>query len=389
MKKEETITMTIFNNEELESIIKKKNLSQYYDEILGLLTKDFEQSLNTIVKSYRNKEKIADNDAKKDKFPFLKMYPDYDLSKLPNWLIENIDEAIVIGSSKKVVQVPDGRKYHLDNPLNHLSGQEWTYFTNSVINTRFPTQGEEGYAHHIRKVHPSPKPPQLTKDIILFFTKENEWVLDYFMGVGGTLLGATLSNRKSIGIDLNSFYIDKYKESSEYLGLKIQPTIIGDSLEILKEKKYLIDNITQNENISLILIDPPYGNMMSRKKTGEAIKKNKDSSATPFTDSPKDLGNMDISIFIESLKESVNNAIHLLKDNGHVVIFIKDIQPKLKELNLLHADIIYSLNEIDELFYLGTKIWADNSVNLFPYGYPYSFVSNQIHQYILIFKKKK
>ena len=37
--------------------------------------------------------------------------------------------------------------------------------------------------------------------IINFFTKENEYVLDYFMGVGGTLLGASLSNRNALGID--------------------------------------------------------------------------------------------------------------------------------------------------------------------------------------------
>ena len=44
--------------------------------------------------------------------------------------------------------------------------------------------------HHIRKIHPTPKPPQLMRDLIQFFTKEGELVFDTFMGVGGTLLGA-------------------------------------------------------------------------------------------------------------------------------------------------------------------------------------------------------
>ena len=82
---------------------------------------------------------------------------------------------------KKVILTKNGQKFHLDNKLNDLAGNEWSYFLRSVINTRYPTKGEESYAHHIRKIHPSPKPPQLMRDIIKFFTKENEHILDYFM----------------------------------------------------------------------------------------------------------------------------------------------------------------------------------------------------------------
>ena len=67
----------------------------------------------------------------------------------------------------------------MNNRLNDLPGGEWTFFLNSVVNTRYVTGGEEGYAHHIRKIHPSPKPPQLMRQIIEFFTKENEMVFDY------------------------------------------------------------------------------------------------------------------------------------------------------------------------------------------------------------------
>ena len=77
----------------------------------------------------------------------------------------------------------------------------------------------------------------------------------------------------------------------------------------------------------------------------------------------------------------------LLKKQGHIVVFIKDLQPKNGETNLLHCDIIKSLHNLNGLNYLGTKIWADQGVNLYPYGYPFSYVSNQIHQYIMIFKK--
>ena len=107
----------------------------------------------------------------------------------------------------------------LDNKLNDLPGNEWSFFLRSVINTRYTTSGEEGYAHNIRKIHPSPKPPQLMRDIIKFFTKENEHILDYFMGVGGTLLGASMLKRNALGIDLSSKYISAYKKANKELKL--------------------------------------------------------------------------------------------------------------------------------------------------------------------------
>ena len=124
--------------------------------------------------------------------PFLDAYPDYDLALLPTWVRENIEAARVYGGSKRGVVLPDGRKYHLDNKLNDLTGREWTFFINSVFSTHYPTRGEEAYAHHIRKIHPTPKPPQLMRDLIRFFSKEGELIFDSFMGVGGTLLGAGL-----------------------------------------------------------------------------------------------------------------------------------------------------------------------------------------------------
>lgn len=143
--------------------------------------------------------------------PFLDAYPDYDLALLPTWVRENIEAARVYGGSKRGVVLPDGRKYHLDNKLNDLTGREWTFFINSVFSTHYPTRGEEAYAHHIRKIHPTPKPPQLMRDLIRFFSKEGELIFDFFMGVGGTLLGAGLCNRVAAGIDLKQEYLDAYK----------------------------------------------------------------------------------------------------------------------------------------------------------------------------------
>ena len=75
--------------------------------------------------------------------PFADSYPDYDLSLLPDWVRECISDVRVYGNNKRGIILPDGRKYHLDNRLNDLTGREWTFFINSVFSTHYPTSGKE------------------------------------------------------------------------------------------------------------------------------------------------------------------------------------------------------------------------------------------------------
>ena len=358
--------------------IREKLRVDFYNDLLSLISRK--------TKEVKNKVRLEKIDSLKDSSSAEKFLTKDIIKKLPSWVKKELDNSIIIGKSKKVIQTPDKRKYHLDNKLNNLSGGEWTFFLNSVITTRYSTSGIESYAHEIRKIHPSPKPPQLMKEIIEFFTKENALIFDYFMGVGGSLLGASLCDRRAIGIDLSRKYINTYKKAAEFLGLPEQKTLQADCVKFLKNKTQY-SKLLNNEEIDLILIDPPYGDMMAREKTGEAAKNKKSTEATPFTDSNEDLGNMSWENFRKVFKETVKNAIAKLKIKGHLIVFIKDLQPKNGSINLLHADLIQDINSIDYINYIGTKIWADLSVNLYPYGYPHSYVSNQIHQYILIFRK--
>lgn len=308
-----------------------------------------------------------------------------EISSLPRWVKDDIENAFFVPGSDISIEISNGKRFCLTNKINDLSGAEWTSQLCSVLNTRYSTRGEESYAHHIRKIHPSPKPPQLMRDLIQFFTKENEIVFDYFMGVGGTLLGASLCNRRASGIDLNPKFIETYYAAAECLGLPKQHCLCGDS-NCLLEDVNTISQLLNGEQAGMILIDPPYANMMSKEKTGADIPVY-GKTATPFTNSSADLGNVSPEAFFPLLKEIVQKSLPYLKSKGYLVVFCKDIQPKKKETNLLHAKIIDTLNDIPKLYYRGLKIWADQSSKLFPYGYPFDFVANQIHQYILIFRK--
>lgn len=270
-----------------------------------------------------------------------------------------------------------------DEQINDLSLEQWVAHQSPLIDMCYPTSGEHSHAHHIRKRHPSPKPPELMRRLIEFFTKKNGWVLDPFVGVGGTLLACSMAGRHGVGVDLSRDYLDLYQDASESLNFKPQTVYQGDASrldQIFNQKNYLFD---------LVLTDPPYGDMLSRKRTGERKKRTGDDSPTPFTRDEGDLGNMGADRFYEALKSVIVQSMKFLKVKGYVVVFCKDLQPTAEHHNLIHADVVSALVQIPNLRFRGYKIWYDKSMNLYPFGYPYAYVSNQMHQFILIFRKEK
>lgn len=222
------------------------------------------------------------------------------------------------------------------------------------------------------------------RDIILFFTKRGQWILDPFAGVGGTLLGASLCDpfRKAVGIDLNAAYVSAYKDVCKSEGLLSQRMLCGDARDMLS-----FSEIKKRE-FDLILTDPPYSNLMSRNKNGQKKKLYGRNDATPFSTSPKDLGNVPYEDFLEQLRDILGIGVSKLKNKKYLIVFCRDLQPTSENAYLLHADVIQAIRQIPGMVYRGMRIWHDPSVDLYPFGYPYAFVMNQMHQYVLVFRKE-
>jgi len=267
------------------------------------------------------------------------------------------------------------------NRLNDLTGREWVHFLSSVEATAYPTTGPQSYGHKLRRVHPSPKPPQLMGRIVEFFTRREEWVLDPFMGVGGTLLGCSLTGRNAVGVDLSADYVDTYRKVSTQEGLAVQTAIVADARHLFECQQVAA------RRFDMVLTDPPYGDMMRRPQNGEKKKRTGDASATPFTTSELDLGNLSYPDYLSELSRILALCLRLLKPAGYMVIFAKDLQPTIEHHNMLHADLVIRLSALDGLAYRGCKIWYNQTPRLYPFGYPYRFVANQLHQYILLFQK--
>ena len=62
--------------------------------------------------------------------------------------------------------------------------------------------------HPEKTVHPCQFPVELVERCVLALTNENNFVLDPYAGVGSTMLAALKNNRRAIGVDKESKYID-------------------------------------------------------------------------------------------------------------------------------------------------------------------------------------
>ena len=101
--------------------------------ILETLNINAEKIITEKIQKHKNMQKIKMNDSKKPQIPAMGILDKEEIKKLPKWVKDNLDTAIIIGEKQQIIQIADGRKYHLKNKLNHLSGSQWTFFINSII----------------------------------------------------------------------------------------------------------------------------------------------------------------------------------------------------------------------------------------------------------------
>jgi len=269
--------------------------------------------------------------------------------------------------------------YSTNNRLNDLTGKEWVFWSKSVINKQYPPNLQ----FKLRSKHGAQKPPELCSDIIKIFTKEGQIVLDPFTGVGGTLIGATLSKRKAVGIEINNKWVNIYKEICKLEGIDEQKIICGDSNEVLirlKEKKIIFD---------FILTDVPYWQMDKIKKStgkfkrvNEFQRENRKSKLDAFNDIIYE----DKKEWLSSLKNIFLKSILLLKKDGYLAVFIGDMYNSGK-YHFISSDLANMLVEIN-LTMKANIVWYDVSKSLHIYGYQYQYIPSMIHQNILIFRKE-
>ena len=260
------------------------------------------------------------------------------------------------------------------NKTNNLTGKEW-------LQNSFSIWKELGKTEEERKLkHPAIFTIKLVSKLIDTFCKPiGGKILDPFAGSGTALIAGMLKEKEVIGFDLNS----KYKE----LFIK-RATNSYNFQNYGLENKYIIqnsNNLSQNiepNSIDLCITSPPYWDILNQKRSAD-YKKNLN-----YSNQEEDLGNIkEYNDFLKALKEISNEVFKVLKPKSYFILNVMDLRKKSK-FYPLHIDASNIAKEVGFSFE-DIIIWDRQQEynNMRPLGYPYKFIVNKVHEYLLILRK--
>lgn len=288
----------------------------------------------------------------------------------------------MVKSNKNYIDIGERGRISKKNKLNSLTGKEWIKFTKSWFIHRPIRRNNKEI------LHPAKFPESLVKEFIQFFTKENEWVLDPFLGSGSTLLAAGELNRNAVGIELTRKFFkianDRVKEKN--FKSKIY-SLLGNSKKLsllLKEKE------PGKTKFDYVITSPPYWNQLERNNLRQKNRTDK-GLATKYSLHKKDIGNeKDYNKFIEQQAEIFDEVYRYTKVGGYLTIITNNVYYKSR-LFPLAFDTATSLTKRGNKSWVlkDEKIWLQDDKPLIALGVNNAWVSNRHHQYCLIFRKEK
>lgn len=277
------------------------------------------------------------------------------------------------------------------NTLNDLNGSQWLLETKS-----FFYQKGLGAKHphaQIERQHPAPYSFQDIEHLITFFTKTGMRVLDPFGGVGSTAKACELEGRLCTSIELQPRWRDlaiKRLEVEVGKGTSEKHEfILGDSRVELKR--------FPNNSFDFMVTSPPYWSILNKKADHKVMKERvANNLATNYSDDDEnDLANVgSYEAFLEILVNDIfMECARVLRPKKYMCLVVSDFRNK-SEFISFHSDLIQAMNKREtsdgyQVTLQGVKVLLQNHKTLLPYGYPFAYVENIHHQYILIFRKDK
>ena len=277
------------------------------------------------------------------------------------------------------------------NSLNDLNGSQWLPETKS-----FFYQKGLGAKHphaQIERQHPAPYSFQDIAHLITFFTKKGMRVLDPFGGVGSTAKACELEGRLCTSIELQPRWRDLAVQRLEIeVGegtSQKHDFILGDSRTELRR--------FADSTFDFMVTSPPYWSILNKKADHKVMKERvANNLATNYSDDDaNDLAN--VESYEEFLKILVDDVFlecaRVLRPKKYMCLVVSDFRNK-SEFISFHSDLIQAMNKRKtsdgyQITLQGVKVLLQNHKTLLPYGYPFAYVENIHHQYILIFRKDK
>lgn len=152
--------------------------------------------------------------------------------------------------------------------------------------------------------------PQIPNQLIRRFTKENDLVLDVFLGSGTTLYECENLNRKFIGLDINEKmidYVNSQMTNTVFKNYSIHKCDVTSEIQTKQEIENGLSFLGE-KNVDLILFHPPYMDIVK------------------FTDNENDLSHIgELNIFVKKFIQVCKNTLPYLSKNRYFGLVIGDV----------------------------------------------------------------
>ncbi len=220
--------------------------------------------------------------------------------------------------------------------------------------------------------------PQIATQTYLRFTKENDIVLDLFLGSGTSMVEARNLERRCIGVELNpelaTYAENKVKNDSSEMRFKVVNDDSASPRAAHKIRAALAEMGAQYAQ--LLVLHPPYHDIIK------------------FSDSPKDLSNArDVDTYLQMFEKAARNGWQLLEPGRFAVLVIGD---KYANSELVPLGF-YCMDRMNKIGFITKSIVVKNiarnekgkgkDTNIWRYralkGGFYIFK----HEYVIIFRK--
>lgn len=207
--------------------------------------------------------------------------------------------------------------------------------------------------------------PYIPRNILLRYSKENDWVLDQFAGGGTTLVEAKLLNRNIIGVDVNDTALVRCKEKTnfEHEGARGRVVIRkGDARNL---------DFLQDQSIDLICTHPPYADIIQ------------------YGGHPAhDMSSLNVKDFLNEITKVASECYRVLKNGRFCCLLMGDTRKKghmvpmsFKVMNIFE-EAGFCLKELiikEQHNCKATGYWKTNSIK-------YNFLLIA-HEYLFVFRK--
>ena len=269
-------------------------------------------------------------------------------------------------------------KYSERNKLNDLPGRVWIQETKS--NWRQKGLGK-GHPHtSYERLHPAPFSYQDVGRLIRFFTKSKDQVLDPFCGIGSTLKACACLDRKGTGVELSSTWAELAEER-----LTVEVGIPHSQKVICEDIRAALSNF-KDEQFQFMVTSPPYWNILT-KNADHKVKESRlaKNLATQYSNNQYDLGNIKkYETFLQELTNIFRQIAVKVENKRYMAIIVSDFRHGSK-FYPFHSDLYHHLCD-DTIKLVGISMLEQTHKKLYPYGYPFCYIPNIHHQYILLFQ---